>query len=64
MSFELIAPERLMVRRSRINAESDKIRDALEGWTVVRGAHAEVERDVGRPIPDAPVTVYNGAPKR
>lgn len=47
--FILLAPTLQAVRRQRVNLELDILREALEGWLVVRGQHQETPRLIGRP---------------
>lgn len=46
--FLLISDEWETTKRSYITSELDRLRAELDGWTVVRGSHGEIARELGR----------------
>lgn len=49
VTFQLLCPEWNALRRTRINAEITKLKAFLgDGWTVVRGSHKQLARDLPR----------------
>lgn len=48
VTFLLLSEEWDRVKRNRIAGELDRLRTELEGWTVVRGTHDQIPRNLGR----------------
>lgn len=42
--FQLLAPGMAAVRKARIDAELKRVREGLDGWTIVRGEHKQRAR--------------------
>lgn len=48
LGFMLFAPTLNAARRKRIDAEVGRVKEALEGWTIARGSHNVIDRELLR----------------